>query len=125
VTVTETYAASVIGAFSAVVRQFLRFGSRNDLDFIRIKAGGGGRRELPRRDLDQLLSALEPASNPVDWPELAFDRADRLFAAAMVVPVEPLRSDRERAALLGDKRPAYTLAEWHSCRMGSRERVMN
>jgi len=52
-----------------------------------------------QRDLDALLLPLEGISTPIDWPEPETDLEDCLFAAATVVFVEPLRSDRERAAL--------------------------
>jgi signal transduction histidine kinase len=52
-----------------------------------------------QRDLNALLLALEAASTRIDWPEPETDLEDCLFAAATVVFVETLRSDRERAAL--------------------------
>jgi signal transduction histidine kinase len=52
-----------------------------------------------QRDLNALLLALEATSTRIDWPEPETDLEDCLFAAATVVFVETLRSDRERAAL--------------------------
>jgi signal transduction histidine kinase len=52
-----------------------------------------------QRDLNALLLPLEATSTPIDWPEPETDLEDYLFAAATVVFVEPLRSDRGRAAL--------------------------
>ena len=52
-----------------------------------------------QRDLNALLLPLEATSTRIDWPEPETDLEDCLFAAATVVFVEPLRSDRERAAL--------------------------
>ena len=52
-----------------------------------------------QRDLNALLLALEATSTRIDWPEPETDLEDCLFAVATVVFVEPLRSDRERAAL--------------------------
>jgi signal transduction histidine kinase len=52
-----------------------------------------------QRDMDTVLLRLEGTSTPVDWPESETDLEDCLFAAATVVFVEPLRCDRERAAL--------------------------
>jgi C4-dicarboxylate-specific signal transduction histidine kinase len=52
-----------------------------------------------QRDMDTVLLQLEDISTPVDWPEPETDLEDCLFAAATVVFVEPLRCDRERAAL--------------------------
>lgn len=51
------------------------------------------------RDLNAVLLPLEAISTRIDWPEPETDLEDCLFAAATVVFVEPLRSDRERAAL--------------------------
>jgi len=52
-----------------------------------------------QRDLNALLLSLEAISTRIDWPEPETDLEDCLFAVATVVFVEPLRSDRERAAL--------------------------
>jgi signal transduction histidine kinase len=52
-----------------------------------------------QRDLNAVLLPLEARSTRLDWPEPETDLEDCLFAAATVVFVEPLRSDRERAAL--------------------------
>ena len=52
-----------------------------------------------QRDLNAVLLPLEARSTRIDWPEPETDLEDCLFAAATVVFVEPLRSDRERAAL--------------------------
>jgi signal transduction histidine kinase len=52
-----------------------------------------------QRDLNAVLLRLEAISTPVDWPEPETELEDCLFAAATVVFVEPLRSDREQAAL--------------------------
>jgi len=51
------------------------------------------------RDLNAVLLSLEAISTRIDWPEPETDLEDCLFAAATVAFVEPLRSDRERAAL--------------------------
>ncbi|WGD50364.1 ATP-binding protein [Bradyrhizobium sp. CB1650] len=51
------------------------------------------------RDLNGVLLPLEAMSTPMDWPDPETDLEDCLFAAATVAFVEPLRSDRERAAL--------------------------
>src|SRR5919106_3570941 len=52
-----------------------------------------------QRDLNAVLLPLEAISTRIDWPEPETDLEDCLFAAATVVFVEPLRSERERAAL--------------------------
>jgi hypothetical protein len=52
-----------------------------------------------QRDLNAVLLLLEAISTPIDWPEPETDLEDCLFATATVAFVEPLRSDRERAAL--------------------------
>jgi signal transduction histidine kinase len=51
------------------------------------------------RNLNAVLLPLEAISTRIDWPEPETDLEDCLFAAATVVFVESLRSDRERAAL--------------------------
>jgi signal transduction histidine kinase len=65
-----------------------------------------------QRDRSAVLLPLEARSTPIDWPEPETDLEDCLFAAATVVFVEPLRSDRERTALrnaLGGQRFEYLM----------------
>jgi signal transduction histidine kinase len=65
-----------------------------------------------QRDRSAVLLRLEARSTPIDWPEPETDLEDCLFAAATVVFVEPLRSDRERTALrnaLGGQRFEYLM----------------
>ncbi len=52
-----------------------------------------------QRDMNAVLRPLEAISIPIDLPEPETDLEDRLFAAATVVFVEPMRCRRERAAL--------------------------
>ena len=52
-----------------------------------------------QRNMNAVLLRLEAISTPLDWPEPGTDLEECLFAAATVVFVEPLRSQRERAAL--------------------------
>jgi len=52
-----------------------------------------------QRDMNAVLPSLEAISTPIDWPDPETDLEGHLIAAATVVFVEPLRSDRERAAL--------------------------
>ena len=49
--------------------------------------------------MNAVLLPLETIATRIDWPEPETDLEDGLFAAATVVFVEPLRCDRERAAL--------------------------
>jgi C4-dicarboxylate-specific signal transduction histidine kinase len=62
--------------------------------------------------MNAVLLSLEAIATPIDWPEPETDLEDCLFAAATVVFLEPLRCDRERAALrnaLGGQRFEHLL----------------
>jgi hypothetical protein len=66
-----------------------------------------------RRQLEPIYASLAAIEKPIDWPAPASDLEDWIFAAAAVIFVEPLQSERPQALLrkaLGGRRFEYLLA---------------
>jgi len=72
-------------------------------------------RVLPpwRREIEPIYQRLAALTTPADWPEPETEIEDCIFAAAAVIFVEPVKSERARDVLrhaLGGKRFEYLMA---------------
>ena len=66
-----------------------------------------------RREIEPIYESLAAIKQPIDWPAPGSDLEDWIFAAAVVIFVEPLQSERPQMLLrtvLGGKRYEYFLA---------------
>jgi hypothetical protein len=66
-----------------------------------------------RREMEPIYASLAAIEKPIDWPAAGSDIEDWIFAAATVIFVEPLQSERPQMLLrnvLGGKRYEYFLA---------------
>ena len=66
-----------------------------------------------RREIEPIYESLAAIKTPIDWPAPGSDLEDWIFAAAVVIFVEPLQSERPQKLLrnvLGGKRYEYLLA---------------
>jgi len=66
-----------------------------------------------RREIEPIYESLAAIKQPIDWPAPGSDVEDWIFAAAVVIFVEPLQSERPQMLLrnvLGGKRYEYFLA---------------